>query len=152
MKKIQIKIVNPMLGRDFPMPEYATEGSAGIDLKACLDEPLTIESGETKLIGSGMAVDIQDRSLMAVLVSRSGLGVKKGINVAQGAGIIDSDYHGQVFVGLWNRSSEPYIVNPGERVCQMLFVPVVQAELEVVDGFVSDTERGSGGFGSTGKH
>lgn len=151
-KKIETKILNPSLGKNYPLPEHATPGSAGLDIRACIDAPITLEPGGSELIGSGFAININDPHIMAVLVARSGLGVKHGIIISQAVGIIDSDYHGEIFVSLWNRSKEPFTINPGERVCQMLFVPVIQAELSVVEEFSISTERGTGGFGSTGKH
>jgi len=150
--KVETKILNPMLGRDFPLPEYATEGSAGIDIRACIDEPLTVKPGETKIIGSGMAINIGDPSVTAIMVPRSGLGIKHGIVLGNLCAVIDSDYRGEVGVGVWNRSSKEFTIKPGEKICQMLFVPVIQAELVVVDEFEGATARGEGGFGSTGRH
>jgi len=150
--KIETKILNPKLGGELPLPEHATDGSAGLDIRACIDEPVILEPGKTQLIGSGFAINIKDPSIMAILVARSGLGVKKGIVIAQAAGIIDSDYHGEILAALWNRSQEAFTIQPGERICQMLFVPIIQADLIPVDEFSNTTERGTGGFGSTGKH
>ena len=151
MLKIQTKILNPMLGRDFPLPTYATNGSAGIDMRACISEEITLEAGETRLIPSGMAININDSGYTALMVPRSGLGIKKGIVLGNLCAVIDSDYHGEVGVGLWNRSKEDFIIEPGERICQMLFVPVIQAELVIVSEFSGVTERGVSGFGSTGR-
>lgn len=151
-RQIETKILNPKLGSEIPLPAHATDGSAGLDIRACIDDPITLEPGESELIGSGFAIHINDPALMAILVARSGLGVKHGILISQAAGIIDSDYNGEIFVALWNRSDKAYTVQPGERICQMLFVPVSQADLVVVDEFSADTDRGSGGFGSTGTH
>lgn len=150
--KVEVKIVNPMLGKDFPLPSYATEGSAGIDMRACIDEPITIKPGETKIVGSGMAINIGDPNVTALMVPRSGLGIKHGIVLANLCAVIDSDYRAEVGIGVWNRGSEDFTIKPGERVCQMLFVPIIQAELVVVDEFEGTTERGEGGFGSTGRH
>lgn len=151
-RKIETKIVNPLIGDKIPLPAYATDGSAGIDLRACIDSPVIIEPGETKLIGSGLAINIQDPSLMAVLAPRSGLGIKHGIVLGNLVGIIDSDYTGEIGVGVWNRSDKSFTVEPGERLCQMMFVPVVQVEMELVEEFSGSSERGAGGFGHTGRH
>ncbi len=150
-RAIETKILDPRLGTDFPLPSHATDGAAGLDIRACIEAPLTLEPGSSQLIHSGFAINIEDPGVMAVLVARSGLGVKRGIVVSQAVGVIDSDYHGEVLVSLWNRSSEPFVVEPGERICQMIFVPVIQAELKVVENFSVTTARGSGGFGSTGR-
>lgn len=150
-KQIETKIMNPMIGKDFPLPEYATDGSAGLDIRACIEEPIVLQPGQTRMIGSGFGININDPKLVAVLVARSGLGIKHGIVIAQGAGIIDSDYHGEIFAALWNRSEEAFTISPGERICQMLFMPVVQASLFAVTDFSTTTERGTGGFGSTGR-
>jgi len=150
-QKIETKIVNPMIGREILLPTYATDGSAGMDLRACIAEPLTIQPDETRLIGSGIAISIRDSTLMAVLAPRSGLGVKHRLVLANLVGIIDSDYQNEVRVALWNAGAKPYIVHPGERICQMMFVPVVQAELEFVETFAAKTDRGLGGFGHTGR-
>ena len=151
-KMIETKILNPMLGRDFELPKHATSGSAGLDIRACIETAITLEPGDSKIIGSGLAININDPSVMAVLVARSGLGVKHGIIISQAVGVIDSDYHGEILVALWNRSQESFVVNPGERICQMLFVPVIQSELVIVDEFSNTTDRGAGGFGSTGRN
>lgn len=149
--KIKTKILNPMLGRDFPFPNYATKGSAGIDIRACIEKSLVIKAGETIVIDSGMAINIGDPKVMAIMVPRSGLGIKHGIVLSNLCAVIDSDYRGEVRVGVWNRSSVDFTINPGDRICQMLFVPVIQAELIVVDEFEGTTERGKNGLGSTGK-
>lgn len=151
MHKIQVKILDPRIGSEFPLPHYATEGSAGMDLRACLDEPLNLQPGETALIPTGIAIHVGDPSLAAVLLPRSGLGHKFGIVLGNLVGLIDSDYQGQIFVSCWNRSSEPFLIHVGERIAQMVFVPVVQAAFEVVDDF-EDSERGEGGFGHSGRH
>ena len=150
MQSIQLKILDARLGNEFPLPAYATDGSAGIDLRACLDSPLVIKPGETHLIPTGMAIHIADAALAAVLLPRSGLGHKHGIVLGNLVGLIDSDYQGQVLVSCWNRSSEPFTVNAGERIAQMVFVPVVRAQFEVVSEF-NETQRGAGGFGHSGR-
>jgi deoxyuridine 5'-triphosphate nucleotidohydrolase len=150
MQKIQLKILDPRLGKEFPLPHYATDGSAGMDMRACLDGPLLLQPGETQLIPTGLALHIEDGGLAAMLLPRSGLGHKHGIVLGNLVGLIDSDYQGQVFVSCWNRGSSSFTVEPGERIAQMVIVPVVHAEFEVVDDFtVSD--RGAGGFGHTGR-
>jgi len=149
MKKIQLKCIDERLGKEFPMPEYATPGSAGMDISACLDEPLEIKPGETSLIPTGFAIHVEDTGLAAVLLPRSGLGHKKGIVLGNLVGLIDSDYQGQVYVSCWNRGHESFTMNPGDRIAQMVFMPVVQAEFDVVDEF-DESHRGEGGFGHTG--
>ncbi len=149
MKEIELKILDPRLGKDFPLPDYATIGSAGIDLRACLDQPLVLKPGETELIPTGMAMHIADQSLAAVILPRSGLGHKHGIVLGNLVGLIDSDYQGQVFVSCWNRGSSEFCIEPGERIAQMVFVPVVQATFRIVDNF-DESDRGQGGFGHTG--
>ncbi len=149
--KIQLKILDGRLGKDIPLPEYATSGSAGLDLRACLDEPVELKPGETVLIPTGLAIYINDHQLAAVLLPRSGLGHKHGIVLGNLVGLIDSDYQGQVFVSCWNRGNTTFTINIGERIAQMVFVPVVQVEFEQVDEF-SQSLRGSGGFGHTGRH
>jgi len=133
------------------MPAYATAGSAGLDLRACVDEPLTLRPGESALVPSGLAIHLGDPGLAAVIIPRSGLGHKHGIVLGNLVGLIDSDYQGQVFVSCWNRGREPFVVNPLERIAQLVVVPVVQVELNVVESF-DESGRGAGGFGSTGKH
>ncbi len=149
MKNIQIKLIDPRLGRDFPLPEYATSGSAGVDVCACLDEPLQLEPGACTLIPSGFALHIDDTGLAAVLLPRSGLGHKHGIVLGNLTGLIDSDYQGQVFVSCWNRGDQSFELKPGDRLAQMVFVPVVQVKFEVVEEF-AQSQRGTGGFGHTG--
>lgn len=151
MQKIELKILDQRLGQEFPLPDYATDGSAGMDLRAMLDEPLEIPPGDTHLIPTGIALHIGDPGLAAVLLPRSGLGHKKGIVLGNLVGLIDSDYQGQIFVSCWNRSAESFTVQVGERIAQMVFVPVVQAEFSIVEEF-HDSIRGEGGFGHTGKH
>ncbi|WP_028470629.1 dUTP diphosphatase [Neptunomonas japonica] len=150
MKKIQVKILDDRIGQAFPLPNYATPGSAGLDLRACLDQALTLEPGETELIPTGMAIHIEDPSLCAMILPRSGLGHKHGIVLGNLVGLIDSDYQGQLFVSCWNRGNTRFTMEPGERIAQLVLVPVVQADFEVVDNF-TDTERGAGGFGSSGR-
>lgn len=149
--KMQVKILDPRLGKDIEMPHYATEGSAGMDLRACVAEALTIQPGETHLIPTGMAIYVADPSLAAVLLPRSGLGHKHGIVLGNLVGLIDSDYQGQLFVSCWNRGNESFTIEVGERIAQMVLVPVVQAEFEIVDEFVV-SDRGEGGFGHSGRH
>jgi dUTP pyrophosphatase len=151
MKKIQLKILDPRVGTDFPLPDYATDGSAGLDLRACIDEEMTLAPGQTELIPTGMAIHIADPTLAAVILPRSGLGHKHGIVLGNLVGLIDSDYQGQLFVSTWNRGSESFTLKPGERLAQLVFVPVVQAAFEVVDDF-DQSERGEGGFGHSGRH
>ena len=150
MQKIQLKILDPRLGNEFPLPHYATDGSAGMDMRACLDAPLELAPGDTHLIPTGLAIHVADTGLAAVLLPRSGLGHKHGIVLGNLVGLIDSDYQGQVFVSCWNRGKNTFIVEPGERVAQMVIVPVVRAELEIVEDFDA-SERGAGGFGHTGR-
>jgi len=151
MQKIQLKILDARLGNEFPLPHYATDGSAGLDMRACVDAPLEIAPGETQLIPTGMAIHVEDPGLAAILLPRSGLGHKHGIVLGNLVGLIDSDYQGQVFVSCWNRGHTSFTVNPGERIAQMVIVPVVRAAFEVVDEFVA-SDRGAGGFGHTGRH
>ena len=150
MKKIQLKILDKRLGNEIPLPHYATEGSAGLDLRACLDEAVNIKPGETLLIPTGLAIHIQDHHLAAVLLPRSGLGHKHGIVLGNLVGLIDSDYQGQVFVSVWNRGNADFSIAVGERIAQMVFVPVVRAEFECVSEF-AQSFRGDGGFGHTGR-
>jgi len=151
MQVIELKILDPRLGTEFPLPEYATQGSAGVDLRACIDAPLMVEPGQTVLIPTGMAIHVGDPSLAAVLLPRSGLGHKHGIVLGNLVGLIDSDYQGQVMVSCWNRGTKSFTVEPGERIAQMVLVPVVQARFEVVDEF-QQSDRGAGGFGHSGRH
>lgn len=149
MKNIQIKLIDSRLGKDFPLPEYATSGAAGLDICACLDEPLLLNADTTVLIPAGFALHIDDSEIAAVLLPRSGLGHKHGIVLGNLTGLIDSDYQGQVFVSCWNRSGSAFEINPGDRVAQMVFVPVIQAQFEIVEEF-EQSQRGAGGFGHTG--
>jgi len=149
-RKVELKILDRRLGTEFPLPAYATDGSAGLDLRACVDEHIHVAPGETHLIPTGFAMHIADSHLAAVLLPRSGLGHKHGIVLGNLVGLIDSDYQGQVFVSVWNRGNEPFTVEPGDRIAQMVFVPVVQAEFSVVDEFEA-SNRGAGGFGHSGR-
>lgn len=151
MPKIQLKILDPRLGNEIPLPHYATDGSAGIDLRACLESDMTLQPGETILIPTGLAIHINDHTLAAILLPRSGLGHKHGIVLGNLVGLIDSDYQGQVFVSCWNRGQQAFTISVAERIAQMVFIPVVQAEFELVPEFTA-TERGEGGFGHTGSH
>jgi dUTP diphosphatase len=150
MQKIQLKILDPRLGDSIALPDYATNGSAGLDLRACLDEPAVLNPGETLLIPTGLAIHIDDPGLAAVLLPRSGLGHKHGIVLGNLVGLIDSDYQGQVFVSCWNRGDTSFEINIGERIAQMVFIPVVQVGFEQVEEFTT-SERGTGGFGHTGR-
>ena len=149
MKRIQIKAIDPRFGKEFPLPDYATAGSAGMDLRACLDESLTVEPGETRLIPTGFAMHMEDSGMAAVILPRSGLGHKHGIVLGNLVGLIDSDYQGQVYVSCWNRSGQAFQVEPGARIAQLVFVPVVQVDWDLVEDFET-SDRGDGGFGHTG--
>lgn len=150
MHSIQTRILDPRLGSDFPLPDYATPGSAGLDLRAMLQDATTLQPGETLLIPTGLAIYIEDPGLAAMILPRSGLGHKHGIVLGNLVGLIDSDYQGELMVSCWNRGQTPFTIEPGERVAQLILVPVVQARLQLVSEFAA-TERGSGGFGHTGK-
>lgn len=150
MKKIQLKLLDERLGKSIPLPEYATIGSAGLDLRACLDEKLLLKPGDTKLIPTGMAIHIAEAGLAGVILPRSGLGHKHGIVLGNLVGLIDSDYQGQLFVSCWNRGNTEFTIEIGDRIAQLVFVPVEQVAFEQVDTF-GDSERGEGGFGHTGK-
>lgn len=151
MNKIQLKILDPRIGDSIPLPTHATEGSAGMDLRAALDEDTKIKPGETLLVPTGIAIYIEDPGKAAMILPRSGLGHKHGIVLGNLVGLIDSDYQGQLFVSCWNRGDEPFTIAVGERIAQMVIVPVIQAGFEVVDDF-TQTDRGAGGFGHSGKH
>lgn len=151
MHRLQLKILDPRLGQDFPLPDYATEGSAGMDLRAMLEGPLDLAPGETELIPTGIAIHIGDPSLAAVILPRSGLGHKHGIVLGNLVGLIDSDYQGQLYVSCWNRGRETFRVEVGERIAQLVLVPVVRAVFEQVEEF-DQSERGAGGFGHSGRH
>ena len=150
MQKLQLKVLDPRIGNEFPLPAYATDGSAGMDLRAMLDSPLDLAPGKTELIPTGIAIHIGDPDLAAVILPRSGLGHKHGIVLGNLVGLIDSDYQGQLFVSCWNRGQENFRVEIGERIAQLMLMPVVRAEFEVVDSF-DESERGAGGFGHSGR-
>ena len=150
MRKVKLKVLDPRLGRDFPLPAYASSGSAGMDLRACLEAPLRCEPGATHLIPSGMALHIDDPGLCAVVLPRSGLGHKHGIVLGNLVGLIDSDYQGEILVSCWNRGSEPFVILPGDRIAQLVFVPVVPVCFEHCEGF-EPSHREAGGFGHTGR-
>lgn len=150
MKQIDLRILDNRIGNEFPLPAYATEGSAGLDLRALINEPLTVKAGETVLIPTGISIYIADPNLAAVILPRSGLGHKNGIVLGNLVGLIDSDYQGELKVSLWNRSQDDFTVNVGDRIAQLVFVPVVQASFNIVENF-EQTERGEGGFGHSGK-
>ncbi|MGH8581046.1 MAG: dUTP diphosphatase [Gammaproteobacteria bacterium] len=149
MKRIQLKVLDPRLGREFPLPEYATQGSAGVDLRACIVEPLMLQPGGTELIPTGLALHIDDQALAAMVLPRSGLGHKHGIVLGNLVGLIDSDYQGEIFISCWNRGRDPFHIHPGERLAQLVFVPIVRAQFELVQAFAT-SKRGAGGFGHTG--
>ncbi|WP_304639270.1 dUTP diphosphatase [Pseudomonas sp.] len=151
MHALQARILDPRLGSQWPLPHYATEGSAGLDLRAMLEGPLTLKPGATTLIPTGLAIHIADPGLAALILPRSGLGHKHGIVLGNLVGLIDSDYQGQLMVSCWNRGTDPFTMEPGERIAQLVLVPVLQARLEVVESF-DDSQRGAGGFGHTGNH
>lgn len=153
MNSVQVKILNSKIGNDpaFPMPTRATDGSAGIDLRACIDEPMTIKAGETKLIGTGMAIYIADPNYAGIILPRSGLGHKHGIVLGNLVGLIDADYQGELMVSVWNRSDRDFILNPAERMAQYMVVPVVRPKFEIVDNFNELSARGAGGFGHSGR-
>jgi dUTP pyrophosphatase len=150
LKRIELKILDPRVGKDFALPQHATSGSAGMDLRACLDAPMVLAPGDTQLIPTGIAIHIGDPGLAAVILPRSGLGHKHGIVLGNLVGLIDSDYQGQLFVSCWNRGRESFNIEPGERIAQLVFVPVVRAAFDIVEEFAS-SERGAGGFGHTGR-
>jgi len=149
-QNIQLKILDPRVGQDIPLPQYATEGSAGLDLRACLDEPLQLAPKQTELISTGLAIYIADPTIAAIILPRSGLGHKHGIILGNSVGLIDSDYQGQLFVSCYNRGEDLYTIEPGDRIAQLIIVPIIQSEFTVVDEF-EKTDRGSGGFGSSGR-
>lgn len=150
MARIEYKILDPRIGKEFPLPTYATSGSAGMDLRACLDQALMLNPGDTQLIPTGLAIHIGDPSLAAVILPRSGLGHKHGVVLGNLVGLIDSDYQGQLMISCWNRGQQSFVIEPGERIAQMVFVPVLQVELAAVDDF-DQSARGTGGFGHSGR-
>jgi dUTP pyrophosphatase len=148
-RALQVRVLDPRIGQEFPLPHYATPGSAGLDLRACLDAPLTLVPGQAELIPTGIAIHLDDPGLAAVLLPRSGLGHKHGIVLGNLVGLIDSDYQGEVMVSCWNRGQAAFTIAPGERIAQLVVVPVVQVEFEIVEQF-TESRRGAGGFGSSG--
>lgn len=151
LKKIQLKILDKRIGKEFPVPHYATSGAAGLDLRACIEAPLTIMPGDVMLIDTGIAIHIADQSMAATILPRSGLGHKHGIVLGNLIGLIDSDYQGPLMISCWNRGKGSYTIEPGERIAQLVILPVLRAEFEVVPEF-EETDRGEGGFGSSGQH
>ena len=149
-RTLRVRILDARMGGEYPLPAYATEGSAGLDLRACLDAPLLLAPGQAELLPTGLAIHVEDPGLAAVILPRSGLGHRHGIVLGNLVGLIDSDYQGQLMVSCWNRGSEPFTVNPGERIAQLIVVPVVQVQLEVVQDFAA-SRRGAGGFGHSGR-
>jgi dUTP pyrophosphatase len=147
---LKVRILDARVGQDFPLPAYATEGSAGMDLRACIDQPVVLSPGQTQLIATGLAIHIDDAGLAAMILPRSGLGHKHGIVLGNLVGLIDSDYQGQLMVSMWNRGQSPFTIEPGERIAQLVVVPVVQVQLEVVEDFAGSA-RGAGGFGHSGR-
>jgi len=150
MKKIELKILDSKIGAEFPLPKYATNGSAGMDLRACIDNSVSLEPSETKLIPTGIAIHIGDPTIAATILPRSGLGHKHGIVLGNLVGLIDSDYQGQIFISCWNRGDKTFEIRPGDRIAQLVFLPVIQCEFDVVEEF-GVSERGEGGFGHSGR-
>ncbi|MDR9406608.1 MAG: dUTP diphosphatase [Spiribacter sp.] len=151
MQQVELRVLDPRLGTQWPLPDYATDGAAGVDLRACLQDTTPLAPGETQLIPSGIAVHIADNAYAAVILPRSGLGHKHGIVLGNLVGLIDSDYQGEVFISCWNRSETVFTIEPGERIAQLVFLPVARPAFRRVEAF-ADSERGSGGFGHTGRH
>ena len=149
-RPLKVRILDARIGKEFPLPQYATGGSAGLDLRACIDAPLLLEPGKAELLPTGLSIYVEDPGLAAVILPRSGLGHKHGVVLGNLVGLIDSDYQGPLMVSVWNRGREPYSVQPGERIAQLVVVPVVQVELEIVADFAA-TSRGAGGFGHSGR-
>ena len=149
-RALRVRILDARLGHEFPLPAYATDGSAGLDLRACVEAPLLLAAGSAELIPTGLAIHVQDPGLAALILPRSGLGHKHGIVLGNLVGLIDSDYQGQLMVSCWNRSAQPFTVNPGERIAQLVVVPVVQVQLQIVEDFTASA-RGAGGFGHSGR-
>lgn len=149
-RELQVKVLSPLIGETIPLPSYSTDGSAGMDLRACIDAPLLLAPGDAKLIATGISIHIEDPGLAAIILPRSGLGHKHGIVLGNLVGLIDSDYQGELMISCWNRGATEFTIEPGDRIAQLVLVPVVQASLKVVDEFTS-TARGTGGFGSSGR-
>jgi len=149
MKSVEVKILDPKIGKEIPLPAYATDGSAGVDLRACIDESVTLMPGQTELIPTGIAIHMKDKDLAATILPRSGLGHKHGIVLGNLVGLIDSDYQGQLFISCWNRGDTTFEIESGDRIAQLIFLPVVQAQFDVVSEF-TESERGEGGFGHSG--
>ncbi len=150
LRRVRLKVLDPKIGTEIPLPKRGTDGSAGVDLRACLDAPLTLSPGDSELIPTGIAIHLEDTGLAAVILPRSGLGHKHGIVLGNLVGLIDSDYQGELLISCWNRGSQQFRIEPGERIAQLVVVPVVQADFEVVETF-AESERGAGGFGHTGR-
>jgi dUTP pyrophosphatase len=150
MKQLQVKVLDPRIGNEIPIPEYATSGSAGLDLRACLDSPLTLHPGETQLIPTGLSIYLEDPSMAAMILPRSGLGHKHGIVLGNLVGLIDSDYQGELMISCWNRGQQAFTIEIGERLAQLIIVPVIQAQFDIVEAF-KVTDRGEGGFGHSGR-
>ncbi len=149
-RRLQVKILDPRIGRDYPLPQHATSGSAGVDLRACIDTPIVLNPGSTELIATGIAIHIEDPGYAALILPRSGLGHKHGIVLGNLVGLIDSDYQGQIFVSMWNRGQSAFTIEPGERIAQLMLVPVAQVQFDIVEEFET-SQRGGGGFGSSGR-
>ncbi|WP_448211782.1 dUTP diphosphatase [Colwellia sp. MEBiC06753] len=150
MKQVEVKILDPKIGNEIPLPTYATDGSAGVDLRACIDAPLTLAPGQTELIPTGIAIHMKSKDMAATILPRSGLGHKHGIVLGNLVGLIDSDYQGQLFISCWNRGSDVFTIEPADRIAQLMFIPVIQPEFQVVEEFET-SERGEGGFGHSGR-
>ena len=150
LRSIELKILDSKIGKSIPLPQIATEGSAGMDMRACIDSELTVLPGDTLLVPTGIAIHIADKNLAAVLLPRSGLGHKHGLVLGNLTGLIDSDYQGQIFISCWNRGEKVYTISPGDRIAQMVFIPIEQVKFDVVDDF-KESDRGEGGFGHSGK-
>lgn len=150
MQKIQLKILDPKIGKDIPLPTYATDASAGLDLRACIDKPMQLQANSAELIPTGISLYIEDPNLAAVILPRSGLGHKNGIVLGNLVGLIDADYQGQLLISCWNRSADHFTINPGDRIAQLVFVPIIRAQFDIVNEF-HPTSRGEGGFGHSGK-
>lgn len=152
MLNIQLKILDSRLGKEFPLPQYATEGSAGLDLRACVGKTLEIKANNVELIPAGFSLYIADKQLAAIIIPRSGLGHKHGIILGNSIGLIDSDYQGPIMISCWNRNIEPFIIEPGERIAQLIIVPIIHAKFDIVTAFDNKSKRGEGGFGHSGRN